>query len=78
MINDAKKINKNPLDFALYGGEDFELIFTANKNKIKQFKKYDVKVIGKVVDKRFGIKLIKNGKKYNLESGFDHFNRLRV
>ncbi|MBI2656218.1 thiamine-phosphate kinase, partial [Candidatus Woesearchaeota archaeon] len=29
-INDAKKISKNPLDFALYGGEDFELVFTAS------------------------------------------------
>ncbi|MBS3113993.1 thiamine-phosphate kinase [Candidatus Woesearchaeota archaeon] len=78
MINDAKKINKNPLDFALYGGEDFELIFTANKNKIKQLKKFDVKVIGQIVAKKHGIKLIKNNKKENIKSGFDHFKRLRV
>ena len=77
-VIDAKKIKKNPLDFALYGGEDFELIFTANKNKLKQLKKYDVKVIGEIVDKKYGIKLIKNRKKLNLESGFDHFKRLRV
>ncbi len=77
-INDSKKINKNPVDFALYGGEDFELVFTANKNKLKKIKKYDVKVIGEIVDKKYGIKLIKNNEKLNLQSGFDHFKRIRV
>ncbi|MBI2101730.1 thiamine-phosphate kinase [Candidatus Woesearchaeota archaeon] len=72
-INDAKKLNKNPLDFALYGGEDFELVFTADKSKLKQLKKYDVKVIGKIVDKKYGIKLVKNNKEFRLKSGFDHF-----
>ena len=77
-IIDAKKIHKNPLDFALYGGEDYELVFTALKNKLKWLKNYDVKVIGEIVDKKYGIKLIKNGKKSKLKSGFDHFKRLRV
>lgn len=77
-IMDSKKINKNPLDFALYGGEDFELVFTANKNKLKQLKKYDVTVIGEIVDKKYGVKLIKNNKKVDLEIGFDHFMRLGV
>src|SRR3989338_3625356 len=73
-VIDSKKINKNPLDFALYGGEDFELVFTANKNKLRQLKKHDVKVIGEVVDEKYGIKLIKNGRKLNFKSGFDHFS----
>ena len=77
-LNDAKKLNKNPLNFALYGGEDFELVFTAPKNKLQQLKKFNVKVIGEIVDKKNGIKLIKNNKKVNLQSGFDHFRRLRV
>lgn len=72
-IIDAKKLHKNPLDFALYGGEDFELIFTANKNKLNKFRKYDVKAIGKITDKRYGIKLVKNNKKFSLGNGFDHF-----
>ena len=72
-ITDSKKIHKNPLDFALYGGEDFELIFTANKNKLSQLKGYDVSVIGKIVGKKDGIKLIKDGRKLNLKIGFDHF-----
>ncbi|MBI3035357.1 thiamine-phosphate kinase [Candidatus Woesearchaeota archaeon] len=77
-IIDAKKIKKNPIDLALYGGEDFELVFTASKNKSKQLKKYDVSVIGEIVDKKYGVKLIRNNKKQNIESGFDHFNRIRV
>ena len=77
-LNDSKKIKKNPLDFALYGGEDFELVFTANKNKLNQMKKYDAAVIGEIVDKRNGIKLIRKDKRLDLESGFDHFKRLRV
>ncbi|MBI3026902.1 thiamine-phosphate kinase [Candidatus Woesearchaeota archaeon] len=77
-LTDSKKLNKNGIDFALYGGEDFELVFTANKNKLNEFKKYDVKVIGDIVDKKYGIKLIKNNRKLDLKSGFDHFKRLRV
>ncbi len=77
-IFDSRKIGKDAVDFALYGGEDFELVFTANKNKLKQLKKFDVKVIGNIVDKKFGIKLIKNNKKISIESGFDHFRRIKV
>ncbi len=77
-IIDAKKIGKYPIDLALYGGEDFELVFTANESKLKQLEKFDVKVIGEIVDKKNGFKLIKDNKKINLESGFDHFKRLRV
>lgn len=77
-VEDAKKVGKSHVDFALYGGEDFELVFTANKNRLKQLKKYDVTVIGEVLNKKYGIKLIKNNKKMGIESGFDHFNRIRV
>lgn len=77
-VIESEKIKKDPIDFALYGGEDFELIFTASKNKLNQLKKFDVKVIGKILNKKYGIKLVKNGKKLKLESGFDHFKRIRV
>lgn len=72
-INDAKKLKKDALDFGLYGGEDFELIFTAGKNKSKILKKYDVKAIGEIVDKKYGIKLAKNGKLVAFKKGYDHF-----
>ena len=54
------------------------MVFTANKNKLKQLNKLDVSVIGKIVDKKQGIRLIRDNKKINIESGFDHFKRIRV
>ena len=33
-IKDSKKLKKDAVNFALYGGEDFELVFTADKNKL--------------------------------------------
>ena len=74
-IIDSKKLKKNPLEFALYGGEDFELVFTANKNKLQQLTKYDVKVIGEVVEKKFGIELIRDNRKSELKNGYDHFKK---
>ncbi|MBI2108370.1 thiamine-phosphate kinase [Candidatus Woesearchaeota archaeon] len=71
--NDAKKLGMNPLDIALYGGEDFELVFTAAKNKLDSLRKFGVKVIGKIVDKKNGIKLLDKNRLQALESGFDHF-----
>ncbi len=77
-IIDAKKAGKSALDFALYGGEDFELVFTADKSKINQLEKHDVRVIGKIIGKKHGVKLLKDNKESDLESGFDHFRRIRV
>ena len=77
-VTDSKKLKKDAVDFALYGGEDFELVFTANKNKLKQLKKFDVTVIGEIVDRKNGIKLVRNNKKISIESGFDHFRRIKV
>ena len=71
--DDSKKIKKDALNLALYGGEDFELVFTAPKSRLNQLKKYDVTVIGKIVDKKHGVKLIRDGKKLDIESGFEHF-----
>ena len=77
-IKDSKKLGRDAVNFALYGGEDYELVFTTNKNKLGKLKKYDVKVIGEIVDKKYGIKLMKNNQKLNIESGFDHFKRIGV
>ena len=77
-ITDSKKLRKDAVDFALYGGEDFELVFTAGKNKLKQLKKFDITAIGEIVDRKNGIKLVRNNKKISIESGFDHFRRIKV
>jgi thiamine-monophosphate kinase len=76
-INDAKKVKKDAYDFALYGGEDFELVFTINKNKLKKLNKIKGKVkftiVGKILKKKEGIYLLERGKKRRLTYGYEHF-----
>ena len=48
-------------------------MFTVNKYKLNKLKKCDVKIIGEIVDEKYGVKLMKNGKKFDLKNGFDHF-----
>ncbi len=67
----AEKLDKNPEDFALYGGEDFELLFTVDRKHLKEVKKrVDIIEIGKIVKKgmRFS-----NGEEIKL-GGYDHFS----
>ena len=72
----------NPLDFALNGGEDYELLFTVPLAKISAIQRsasetgVDCKAIGRMVPKAKGITLItKTGKRMPLKSGgFDHFS----
>ncbi|MCH8003173.1 MAG: thiamine-phosphate kinase [Nanoarchaeota archaeon] len=74
-INDTKKVNKNPYDYALYGGEDFELVFTINKNKFEKLNKIksDFTIVGKILSKKEGVYLLDKGKKKKLGYGYDQF-----
>lgn len=75
-INDAKKVNKDAYDFALYGGEDFELVFTINKKNLSLLKNKinnKIYVVGKVLDKKEGVYLLDKKKKTRLGKGYDHF-----
>jgi thiamine-monophosphate kinase len=71
----AKKLKMNAFDFALYGGEDFELVFTVPEKKLKKLKREfsDFTVIGKILPKKEGVYLLKKEKKLPLKKGFDHF-----
>ncbi len=61
---------KNALEYALYGGEDFELVYTVSKEnsgRVKGFK------VGEITHKK-GIRIIKNGKEELIKKhGYDHF-----
>ena len=76
-IIDSKKLNKNPYDFALYGGEDFELVFTMDKSAFKKLEKIKNRikftVVGKILPKKDGIFLLDKNKKTRLNHGYDHF-----
>lgn len=79
----GRLIKKNPLDLALYGGEDYELLFTASPEKvdniIKLLKKEletKVSVIGEIREEQEGIKLENiQGKVIDLQpKGYNHFS----
>lgn len=84
VYNLSKKIKKDPLDLALYGGEDYELLFTCSKNAVDELiriikEKTGTKatVIGEILEKKKGrFIILKNGKKERLEAkGWDHFKK---
>ena len=78
-----QRIPKNPkanLTEVLYGGEDFELIFTlspnqANRMQRKKNKKFKFYCIGDIVNQKEKFQLIcRTGKRRNIEAkGFVHF-----
>jgi thiamine-monophosphate kinase len=78
-IIDAKKVKKDPYNYALYGGEDYELVFTINKkeldslNKLKNKLKFSV--VGKILPKNKGVYLLDKDKKIKLNYGYEHFRR---
>ncbi|MBN1697659.1 MAG: thiamine-phosphate kinase [Spirochaetales bacterium] len=71
----AKHLGRDPHDFALYGGEDFELVFTITPEKAKALASVfsDFTIVGEIEEKNAGIFLEKDGKKIGLKKGFDHF-----
>ena len=72
-ILDAKKVKKDPYNYALCGGEDFELVFTLNENQLKKLKGTKCIVIGEMLPKNKGIYLYSKGRKKKLRYGFEHF-----
>ncbi|HJN56993.1 MAG: thiamine-phosphate kinase [Candidatus Woesearchaeota archaeon] len=76
-IKDAKRVGKDAHDYALHGGEDYELVFTISKNKLKSLNKIKSRikltVVGKILPKKDGIYLLDKGKKRKLKQGYEHF-----
>jgi thiamine-monophosphate kinase len=66
----AKILNEDEYDYALFGGEDFELIYTVSKDNLKNVKGYIVGEITKGKD----VKLVSKEKKEIIKIiGYDHF-----
>ncbi|MFH1389563.1 MAG: thiamine-phosphate kinase [Candidatus Margulisiibacteriota bacterium] len=65
------------LDQALYGGEEYELLFAVPKARIKSLKKlkFGISVVGEIVNRGAGVKIVDNrGKIKTIRSkGFEHF-----
>lgn len=75
MIAAADLVKKDAIDFALHGGEDFELVFTLPEKRMNELKKKfgNFSVVGKILPKSEGIYLLDKGKKKDLGKGYDHF-----
>ena len=67
----ARTLNEDEYDYALYGGEDFELVFTVPKDKLDKVNGF---LVGEIT-KNKEIKLSSKGiEKEITESGYDHFS----
>lgn len=75
-VDAANLLSLDAYGFALYGGEDFELVFTIPQERIEELKKEfsDFTVVGKVLEQKEGVSLIKKGKETELGNGYDHFS----
>lgn len=71
----AKLLNQDLTDWALYGGEDFELLFTVPENIYNKNKQVfeDCTILGKITPKEEGCYMIdKDNKKTLLGKGYDN------
>lgn len=61
---------------ALYGGEEYELVFTVSKEKVKRLK-VKMAIVGEIVGAKQGVKLVdKHDKIKSLKSGgYEHFKK---
>jgi len=67
----ASKLVEDEYDYALFGGEDFELVYTVSKDR---FDKVNGFLVGEIT-KNKGIRLFSNGEeKVITEKGYDHFS----
>ena len=72
----ADALGKTPLEFALSGGEDFELLFSIAPGKAAELSQTGVTFhqVGQVVAKSEGINLVHaDGRRNPLPGGYDHF-----
>jgi len=66
----AEISGEKALDFALYGGEDFELVYTVSEKNLDKVKGF---VVGKITARK-GVRFYKEGREQPLKKhGYDHF-----
>jgi thiamine-monophosphate kinase len=64
--NKALEFGIDPINCALSGGEDYELLFTIDKNDADKIKHHpDISVIGEMLDGNLGVKLFTKGGNYH-------------
>lgn len=75
-IKAAQILSDEPQDYALSGGEDFELVFTIPPANISTLRKEfsDFTIVGEIQAKEVGIFVLKQGQKIDIWGGYDHFS----
>lgn len=71
LVRVSNKLKKDAYCLALYGGEDFELMFTVSSKNMSKIK-CNFYVVGEITSR--GMYLISANKKKKLKKGFDHFD----
>lgn len=72
----AEYLGQSAEDWALSGGEDFELVFTISAEDLESLGenvKSEITVVGEVLEENDGVWLLKNGEREKLKGGYDHF-----
>jgi len=75
----ATLLGKNPIEYALYGGEDYQLVFTISPENFTVLSQVNIdsnlKVIGEVIDERLGVLLVEEDGNSSLlkAKGYNHF-----
>jgi thiamine-monophosphate kinase len=76
----AQEFTESPSTFALYGGEEYELLFTMTDQEFEKLESItsDVTIVGRITQQSEGIELVKeNGEPEALPfAGWDHFTSL--
>jgi thiamine-monophosphate kinase len=76
VVSAARKLRADPYQWALSGGEDFELLFSIAPDKLALLERtgFECYRVGKVTDAGAGIVLMQpDGSRTMLPSGYDHF-----
>jgi thiamine-monophosphate kinase len=69
--NIAQQLSEDAYNYALFGGEDFGLVYTVSKNNLDNVKGF---LVGEIT-KNKGVRLSFNGKEKEIkEMGYDHFS----
>jgi thiamine-monophosphate kinase len=75
VVEAARAVGKDPHDFALYGGEGFELVFTVPPGKLQKLREEfsDFSVVGSILPGEEGVFLVKDNERSGIGGGYDHF-----
>jgi thiamine monophosphate kinase len=65
---------KNPFETALMGGEDYELVMTADPRNARWFESRGLAtIVGRITPKGAGLRALEDGKSRRVPRGFEHF-----